>query len=460
MSQQYSQAPDLQASATVQTVSQLTRCIKDLIEPAFSSICVQGEVSNFKQQSSGHLYFSLKDSEAQIQAVMFRSNVRGIERLPRDGDQLIAYGDLSVYPPHGKYQMVVRTVRWSGVGELLLRLHQLKEKLERMGWFEARHKKPLPRFPQRIGVVTSPTGAVIRDICHILKRRYSGFQLILNPVKVQGEGAAQEIAQAIDQFNAYDLADVLIVGRGGGSIEDLWPFNEELVADAIYRSRIPIISAVGHETDTTIADWVADVRAPTPSAAAELVAAETSQVVAWLDQMHRRLQQTLRHQLKQQLQQLASVRRHPLLASPYALLGQRIQRLDDQRTLLDGAMGRCVQRDRMRLQRIQRQLLAIQPAAQLATKKATCLRLQRALDSALLRTIAQRRDRLVSLARHLAGINPTQLLSKGYSILFSQKDGAVIVSSRSLHRDDRLRAKLCDGEVDLIVERSRDAINI
>ena len=433
MTSYHTQTLDLQ-QGDVQSVSQLTRSIKELLEPAFNSIRVQGEISNFKAQSSGHLYFSLKDSEAQLGAVMFRANVRSLERLPRDGDQVIVTGDLSIYPPHGKYQLVVRQLRLAGVGELLMKLHQLKEKLEKLGWFDAKHKKPLPRFPKRIGVVTSPTGAVIRDICNILRRRYSGFRLILNPVKVQGEGAPQEIAAAIDQFNEHDLADVLIVGRGGGSIEDLWAFNEEIVAAAIHRSRIPIISAVGHETDTTIADWVADVRAPTPSAAAELVAAETAQVVAWLAQMGRRLEQTLRNQMNYCRQRLAGFQRNPLLASPYAVLGQHMQRLDDLRSEIDTAMNRGLERERLRLNR---------------------LRPQRALDGAIKRYLTHRRDRLTAIARHLTSINPTQLLSKGYAILFSQKDGAAIVSSQSVRQDDRLRAKLQDGEVDLVVEGVR-----
>ena len=252
------------------TVSQLTNAIKLSLESTFPMIYLQGEVTNFKLQSSGHLYFSLKDANAMIGAVMFKGEASALKIMPKAGDQVVVKGELSVYPPKGNYQLVVRELSYVGLGELLLKLEELKIKLHQMGWFKSSHKKPLPRFPKRIGVVTSPTGAVIQDILNVLTRRFSGFHLILYPVKVQGEGAAQEIAQAIEQFNKYQIVDVMIVGRGGGSLEDLWAFNEEIVASAIFHSQIPIISAVGHETDHCIADYVADVRAPTPSAAAEM----------------------------------------------------------------------------------------------------------------------------------------------------------------------------------------------
>ncbi len=264
------------------TVSQLTNAIKLNLESTFPRIHLQGEISNFKVQTSGHLYFSLKDVHAQISVVMFKADASLLKIMPKAGDQVIVKGALNVYPPKGNYQLIVRELAYVGIGELLQKLEALKFKLHQMGWFKNSHKKPLPRFPQRIGVVTSPTGAVIQDILNVLSRRFSGFHLILNPVKVQGEGAADEISQAIEDFNRYQSVDVMIVGRGGGSLEDLWAFNEEIVAKAIFHSQIPIISAVGHETDHCIADYVADVRAPTPSAAAEIVIAEKKQQIDYL----------------------------------------------------------------------------------------------------------------------------------------------------------------------------------
>src|SRR3990167_8243184 len=227
------------------TVSELTFAIKSVLEPAFRTIAVRGEISNFKLQSSGHLYFSLKDASAQISAVLFKGNASNLTKMPKEGDQVIAIGDISLYAPRGSYQLVIRELQFLGMGELLLKLHELKAKLQALGWFDPKIKNPLPKLPKRIGVVTSPTGAVIQDILNVLTRRFKGFHVILNPVKVQGEGAASEIAQAIEDMNRYRLADVLIVGRGGGSIEDLWAFNEELAARAIARSAIPVILGGG-----------------------------------------------------------------------------------------------------------------------------------------------------------------------------------------------------------------------
>jgi exodeoxyribonuclease VII large subunit len=277
----------------VLSVSGLTQSIKLLLEGQFKFVSVQGEISNCKLQSSGHLYFSLKDAQSQIGAVMFKGDLASVDSIPKDGDQVIVKGAVNVYAPSGRYQIVVRSMEKAGLGALLLQLEALKAKLKAQGYFDAARKKPLPKFPKTIGVVTSPTGAVIQDILNVLTRRISGFHLILNPVKVQGPGAAQEIASAIDFFNRHQLADVLIVGRGGGSLEDLWAFNEEAVIQAIYNSKIPIVSAVGHETDFTLADFVADVRAPTPSAAAELVVQEKGAELQKLAQMQRGIRQGL-----------------------------------------------------------------------------------------------------------------------------------------------------------------------
>ena len=271
------------------TVTQLSQALKMHIETRFPAIAVQGEVSNLKEQASGHLYFTLKDAQAQISAVLFKTNGRAVEKLPKNGDQILVRGEINVYPPRGYYQIIVRELSFVGVGALLLKLHEMKLKLQERGWFDKAHKKPLPKYPKTIGVVTSATGSVIQDILHILSRRLNKFHLILNPVKVQGETAAEEIAEAITQFNRYALADVLIIGRGGGSLEDLWAFNEEKLAKAIFDSQIPIICAVGHETDYCIADFVADVRAPTPSAAAEIVSVEKMQQLLFLSQAKTRI---------------------------------------------------------------------------------------------------------------------------------------------------------------------------
>lgn len=391
------------------SVSELTNAIKSILEPNFRGISVRGEISNFKLQSSGHLYFSLKDAGSQISAVLFKGNAASLPRMPKEGDQVVAKGEISLYAPRGQYQIVIRELQFLGVGELLLKLHQLKEQLHLRGWFDLQHKKPLPKLPKRIGVVTSPTGAVIQDIIHILTRRFAGFYVILNPVKVQGEGAAQEIAQAIDDFNKYHLADVLIVGRGGGSIEDLWAFNEEVVAKAIFESRIPIISAVGHETDFTIADWVADVRAPTPSAAAEIAIAEKANLLRFLEDAEQRCLQRVTQQIVQYRQRVSALQKHPLLSSPYGVLAPAIQRLDD----------------------FSRQLERLNPKEK----------------------IAEGWDRLNRVKQHLRSLHPQNVLKKGYTILFSEKDDSIILSAKDLQPQQTFRALLHDGKVAATVNK-------
>lgn len=389
------------------TVTELTAAIKNQLESRFPQIVVQGEISNFKPHSGGHYYFDLKDSGAKVPAVMFRGRNQGLPRMPKEGDHVTVKGALSVYPPHGKYQIVVSSMEFAGVGALLQQLEELKRKLHGLGWFDREHKKALPPFPKTIGVVTSPTGAVIRDIIHVLRRRSPGFHLRLFPVRVQGAEAAGEIARAIQAFNRHQLADVLIVGRGGGSLEDLWPFNEEIVAKAIFESQIPIISAVGHETDVTISDYVADLRAPTPSAAAEIVSAETLAYLEGLEKMRQTLTHTLSHHLRHTRERLRRYASHPLFLSPYALIGTQMQRLDELRSRLD--------------QTIQRQL-------------------------------AERRTYLKGQSQALTALSPKRVLKRGYSILFEQNTQSVVVSSRSLTPGTKVRALFSDGESTLVAE--------
>jgi len=405
------------------SVSELTLAIKKQLETKFPVVSVKGEISNFKEQASGHLYFTLKDAEAQISAVLFRGNTRGLSRMPKGGDQVIVQGELSVYPPRGNYQIIVRELQYAGVGELLLKLHELKTKLENLGWFDAARKKRLPKMPKTIGVVTSPTGAVIQDILNILNRRFAGVHVILNPVKVQGEGAALEIAQAIEQFNRHGLADVLIVGRGGGSLEDLWAFNEEVVAQAIYHSKIPIISAVGHETDFSIADYVADVRAPTPSAAAEIVVAEKEQHLKHLAQTKRQIQMTIHHLVRSYRHQLDGIARQPVFSSPYAILGNAVQRLDDLSFQMAASLKNMLQTKKLKLQGCMRQTAALKPSTYIL------------------------RQKLGQLTAHLKAIDPRNLLTKGYCILFRENDESVIFSSKELQPQDNVQIQLHDGKV-------------
>lgn len=460
------------------TVSQLTDAIKQKLEKSFPLIWLQGEISNSKLQTSGHFYFSLKDANAQISAVMFRGNMTSMSKPPKDGDQVVVQAELNVYPPSGKYQLIVRTLRQVGLGELLLRLEELKQKIHKRGWFSAQHKKPLPKLPKIIGVVTSPTGAVIQDILHILTRRFPGFHLILNPVRVQGEGAAQEIAQAIAQFNQHKLVDVIIVGRGGGSLEDLWPFNEEIVAEAIFNSLIPIISAVGHETDNCIADYVADVRAPTPSAAAELVIAEQAQLLSGIANIQRRLLHGVAQLVRQDRHRLNGILKQPLLQSPYALLGPSMQRLDGLKQDLELAVLRQLTQKRMLLDARSRLAQLLKPTAQIGQLRqelqkkqerlqkawfAQCEARRRLFNAAIKqrqcdqiwqRNILIRKERFEKVCHTLEAIDPKKLLTKGYAILFAEKDRSVITSLDNVQEKQEIRALLADGEFSAIVNKT------
>ena len=407
---------------------------------------------------------------------MYRLEASKLKDIPKDGAQVIVYGEINVYPPRGNYQLIIKELRLAGIGELLQKLEELKQKLLKKGYFKKDRKRPLPKFPRRIGVVTSPTGAVIQDILKILTRRFYGFHLILNPVKVQGEGAAQEIAQAIQQFNAYDLADVLIVGRGGGSLEDLWAFNEEVVADALYVSRIPTISAVGHETDHCIADYVADVRAPTPSAAAEIVIAEKALQLEHFSKMRKGLQQSLHHLIRQDRRRLEGIKRHPIFLSPYGLLGPWMQKIDMYRDDVDAGMKQQINIWRAKLDSMRKLLLSLKPTTQIrhfrqrflhfdgSLKQALLSRLndykkqlqavqkRRQLDACLARKITLYKERLGQISQSLHSINPKNLLLKGYAILFAEKDRSVISSIRTLERNQHVRLLLSDGEVLSIVK--------
>jgi len=393
-------------ASTLLTVSTLTNQIKNSLESSFINVKIEGEISNFKKHSSGHLYFDLKDSQAKIAAVMFRRGAQSLTLLPKEGDSVIVSASVNVYAPHGRYQLVVQSLEFVGTGALLLKLEELKRSVKARGWFEPEHKQRLPLFPKTIGVVTSPTGAVIQDILHVLERRHKGFHLILNPVRVQGKEAAKEIAQAIKEFNEHKLADVLIVGRGGGSLEDLWPFNEEIVAEAIFHSKIPIVCAVGHETDFCIADFVADVRAPTPSAAAEIVGAEKSEKLKFLQKSRQTIRYSLEQLLCRHKLRLAAMQKHPIYANPLLMLSGPEQRLDELQTRLD----QCVPKE-----------------------------------------IEAKKEKLAQLVRGLQSVDPKNVLKRGYGILFAKKSKSVIVSSQNLQKGDLVNAILADGQRELKV---------
>lgn len=315
--------------AKIYKVSEITREIKNLLEQSFPTLWVEGEISNYTLHSSGHRYFSLKDENAQIRCVLFRWEGKRLAFEPQDGMKVYALGNLTVYEKSGQYQLSVIRLHPLGIGELELAFQQLKERLYNEGLFDEAHKKPIPEYPQAIGVVTSPTGAAIRDIINIIRRRDPGVRIILNPVRVQGEGAAEEVAQAIKDFNEYKKVDLLIVGRGGGSLEDLWAFNEEVVARAVYNSKIPVISAVGHEVDFTIADFVADLRAPTPSAAAELAVKSRLETAKEVRNLFKTLISTQRLIVEDYKSRINSARESYGFRRALDLIAQKAQRADE-----------------------------------------------------------------------------------------------------------------------------------
>ena len=393
------------------TVTDLTRYIKRLLETDFSEVEVEGEISNWKLAASGHAYFNLKDTGAMLTSVIFQGNRARLPFAPREGDKVVARGKISVYEARGQYQLIVTSMRETGQGDLFRRFLELKERLEKEGLFDPTRKRQLPPLPKRIGIVTSASGAALRDIIHVIRRRFPGVELLISPTLVQGVEAPGEIVKALQRLIKFDQqerqagrngVDVIIAGRGGGSIEDLWAFNEEIVARAIAASPVPIISAVGHETDFTIADFVADLRAPTPSAAAEIVVAEIwglRERVARLTVALGRLLSQLVHTRRLQLKRLSESWG---LRQPLDLVRQAIQRVDD----LSGRM----------LDVLENQVRDGQH------------RLERAQDK-------------------LDALNPTAVLSRGYSIVSLTKDGRVVTREKQAREGAHLRIQLSEGEL-------------
>lgn len=393
----------------IYTVSELTGAIRATLEDSFSSVWVEGEISNFTLHSSGHMYFSLKDEGAVISCVIFRGSGENLKFLPKDGLKVIASGRISVYDKQGRYQLYVEVLEPKGLGALQLAFNQLKEKLLKEGLFDSSHKKPIPYLPSRIGVVTSPTGAAIRDILNVARRRFQNIEIIINPVKVQGEGAKEEIAEAIDDFNKFNNAiskdsrvEVLIVGRGGGSAEDLWAFNEEIVARAIYASEIPVISAVGHEIDWTIADFVADLRAATPSAAAEIVIPEKTELKDELGSIIGSLRSGLLNKINILSERLKSLRESYAIKEPMNIITQNEQFIDEN---LDGLYSN--------------------------------------MDS----IIRANENKFINFAGKLEILSPLAVLARGYSVTYSGSEDKILKDAGSIKKGDNIKTILHKGEI-------------
>lgn len=350
----------------IYSVTQLNHEIRTLLEGQYPVVWVEGEISNFKHHTSGHMYLTLKDDRSQISSVFFSRVNQGLKFEVKDGLKVLALGRISLYEARGQYQLYIERLEPQGMGALQLAFLQLKEKLEKEGLFSPEHKKPIPKFPRVVGVVTSPTGAAIRDILNVVNRRFHGTSVLLNPVRVQGDGAAEEIARAIREMNELGGLDVLIVGRGGGSLEDLWAFNEERVARAVFDSKIPIISAVGHEIDWTICDLVADLRAPTPSAAAELVVQNREEIEVRMHDYDIRMQKAVSQLLQVKRDQLESLCSSYAFKQPLALTQQFSQRLDELLRQFQNYLKSCVARKGQLLETLAGKLHALSPLAILA----------------------------------------------------------------------------------------------
>jgi len=427
------------------TVSELTSRIRDLLEGEFDEVLVEGEISNLRVPRSGHLYFTLKDERSQMRAVLFKTQFRYLRFDPEDGQHVLCWGRLSVYEPRGEYQLLVDYMEPKGLGALQLAFEQLKERLASEGLFDPSRKRPLPLLPRKIGIVTSPTGAVIRDMLHILRRRFENIEVLLYPVRVQGEGAAEEIAQGIEYLSQRGDIDVIIVARGGGSLEDLWAFNEEVVARSIYRSQVPVISAVGHETDYTIADFVADLRAPTPSAAAELVVRQKEELKERVEQLRQRLHLLLSHSIA--MRQEAVRRLQKGLKDPRSALEGTVERLKEASRRLSRAWGKALEGKRNALMGIRQLLMAHSPKGTLALYKDRLRESNRRLLERMEASLKEREGQLRTLSGKLHGLSPLAVLGRGYSITWRLPDRRIIKDSREVQIGDTVEVTLAKGGI-------------
>jgi exodeoxyribonuclease VII large subunit len=429
----------------VLTVTELTREIKSLLEARFSEVWVEGEISNLRIPPSGHLYFTLKDDSSQIRGVLFRTQARSLRFIPEDGLHVIGRGRVSLYEKRGDYQLILETMEPKGIGALQLAFLQLKDKLEKEGLFAHDHKKPIPMISQRIGIVTSPTGAVIRDMLHVLARRFENIHILLYPVRVQGEESWQEIARGIEYFNRQRNVDVLIIGRGGGSLEDLWAFNEEGLARAIFRSRIPIISAVGHETDYTISDFVADLRAPTPSAAAELVVKDKRELKNTLYHLSYRLESQMAQTLQEFRTHLNHLRK--ILGSPREAVETYFLRIDELFGRLQRVISWTIDRCHEKSLHLGRALSLQSPKGRLGHQRLFALESSKRLEQYFKHTIGIERERLKGLMGQLDSLSPLSILQRGYSITRKIPDLEILRDSAQVCRGDQLEVRVHRGSL-------------
>ncbi|MBH5318059.1 exodeoxyribonuclease VII large subunit [Paenibacillus sp. GSMTC-2017] len=438
----------------VYSIKELNKYIRMKLETdlVLGDVWLRGEISNFTHHSSGHMYFTLKDSDSKLKCVMFASHNTRLPFIPREGTKVIARGNISVFERDGNYQFYVMAMQPDGIGSLYLAYEQLKSKLAQEGLFDSSRKRALPSFPKSIGVITSPTGAAVRDIITTLQRRYPLIPVYIYPVQVQGKQAAPTIVNAIEAMNRFGECDVLIVGRGGGSLEELWAFNEEVVARAIAKSVIPIISAVGHETDFTISDFVADLRAATPTAAAELAVPHVAELAQGKNRLEQRLISALRLSVRVDKERLQRVRRSPFFLYPRRYLLDQAQRLDRLKEQLHERTSRLTMKEHSKLAKLQSQLAAHHPGERViyAAKRLSGATHQLEIASAAL--VKSGKLRLQSGIKQLDALSPLKVMARGYSLVYDENKKRLIKSIQDVTVGDDVQVKLADGSITCRVE--------
>ena len=443
----------------VLTVAELTTTVRKLLEKEVGEVWVTGEVTILRLQASGHCYFTLKDANAQLSCVLFRGEAAANREFLQDGQKLLLQGNLTVYEARGQYQLIVRTLEPQGIGALQLAFEKLKRKLQSEGLFAQERKRPLPRYPQRIGIVTSPTGAAIRDVLHVIERRQPSLEIVLAPCRVQGDGAAAEIAAAIRLLNEWsdgqasaERIDLILVTRGGGSLEDLWAFNEEAVARAIFESALPVVSAVGHEIDFTISDFVADFRAATPSAAAELITEGPFASRQFVADAARRLSQLVARRLDLDRDNLLQLAQRLVRVHPRRQLREKSQYVDDLQTALLRCVRQSWRNQRVQWQTLQQRLARLKPSAVFALRRQTLRDLERRLRDQSRQVVARKQTSLEPLQARLRLLGPENVLARGYSITTDEATGKVLRAASETQPGQRLKTKLKSGEVRSVVE--------
>jgi len=438
-------------SPKIYSVAEVTGDVKSILEAAFDSVWVEGEISNLRIPGSQHAYFVLKDDRSQMRCVLFKGFRAGIKFEPEDGDQVLLFGRVTVYEARGEYQLIVEHLEPRGLGALQKSFEKMKARLQEEGLFDEEKKKPIPLFPWKVGVITSGTGAAVRDILNIIQRRNAKVSVLVHPVKVQGEGAAEEIATAIQQMNKMKDLDVLIVGRGGGSIEDLWAFNEEVVARAIAKSKLPVVSAVGHEIDFTIADFVADLRAPTPSAAAELVVPVLNETIHGLSKMAEQLFENVQTRVEGYKDLLERLIERRFFKDPMNIIQPHSQRLDDLNNRLLRGLEQWVVLQRQKFSGKVQQLVHLSPERNIRQLEENLKILNHRLAQNINATVKLESQRFDGAAKNLHALSPLAILDRGYSI--TNFAGKALTQSKRVKQGDLVDIRLAEGSLECTVDK-------